>query len=110
MRDRLKKLAVALGGLLTLISAFFALFWMNEAKTAKRKADDQEFERHKAEAEVERIQSEQNRDVALRHVETKYQKELQALDDEQKKTAKELRSDPVALSSFLVDAGRRKRR
>lgn len=64
-----------------------------------------ELEAIKAGAEVKRIQTKLGAEQARQHVEDKYRKQLEALNEKQKAQAEELRNDPVKLAKFLVRAG-----
>jgi hypothetical protein len=62
----------------------------------------------KAEAEAERLEIQKGKEVALAVVEKEHEEAIAKLDDAEKKTAEELKTDPPRLSAFLVKAGKRK--
>ena len=61
----------------------------------------------RAAAQAKKVEVTKGKEVALKAVEAKFTKEVEALDEEQKEQAKELQNNPAALSRFLVRAGRR---
>ena len=61
----------------------------------------------RAAAEAKKVTARKGKEEGLRVVQARFVKEVEALDEKQKKEAKELHEDPVALSRFLVRAGRK---
>lgn len=57
-----------------------------------------------AEAETEKLRQIVGTTKAKELIEEKYEKDIQALDEKQKKQAVELRNDPAKLAKFLVRA------
>lgn len=57
-------------------------------------------------ARVRKLEAELGREAALQEVEDKHRETMEQLDDEQEKKARELRSNPAALSRFLVRASK----
>jgi hypothetical protein len=55
-----------------------------------------------AKAEAKRMRAEKGTAEAVAHVEMKYREELEAMDQEGRARAKELREDPEALAAFIV--------
>ena len=55
---------------------------------------------------AKRIQAENGAQDAAQWVERRHQNRMKHLDEMQRKKAKELRGDPVALAEFLVRAGK----
>lgn len=82
--------------LLLLACGVFLLF-KNPRKFFKR-----ELEVIDAEAEARTELANTNATIATARIETRFSRELGKLDDEQKKKASELRSDPVKLAAFLT--------
>lgn len=64
-----------------------------------------DFKRIDATAEAKKLKAKLGHQEAVEAIEEKHKEKLNALDERQKAEAQRLRSDPVALSKFLVDAG-----
>lgn len=60
----------------------------------------------KAEARAKELQAEHGAMVASARLMTEHQAALSKMDDVQRAQAEQLRADPVALSRFLVNAGK----
>jgi hypothetical protein len=66
-----------------------------------------QFKRIDAETEANKLKAKLGHEEAIRRIEEKYKEKLDALDEHQKEAARRLRSDPAALSKYLVDVGTR---
>ena len=61
----------------------------------------------RAAAEAKKVTARKGKEEGLKVVQTRFAKEVEALNEKQAEEAKALHEDPVALSRFLVRAGRK---
>ena len=83
------------------------LFRPRESPKVIKEKLSRETEVIEAKKHVKLLEAKLGHQWAASRVEEKYRKELESLNEKQKQKAERLRSDPVALSAFLIRAGKR---
>ena len=107
----MKKLSAWLsdyGGLLLAIGGLVLAWYFVRRQAWPTEAIQRELEAVQEAREVRELAADTSADIARAEVERRYKEELQALDEQQKAKAVELRRDPAGLAKFLVRAARRR--
>lgn len=76
------------------------------SRRGNKRARDAMMKVVQGEVDAEKLELELGRREAVAVIKAKHAEELEKLDDEAKLEAEKLSSDPVALSDFLVNAGK----
>lgn len=93
--------------LIGIVTALVVYQLLKQQPEKAAKSLEEAFDAFEAEAQVTKLEAAVGKAEAVARVEEVYHEQIKKLSAEQKAKADKLRNDPVALSRFLLKAGRR---